>query len=82
MKIMTKVVLLAVCGVFLLAGCSTKPHAHSWEYRTLTTDNRKGKSVLDNYGKSGWELVGYTCIVKGQSGTNFEYQYVFKRPKK
>ena len=59
-----------------------KEKASAWEYRTLTTDNRKGKSVLDNYGRSGWELVGWTCITKSPAGTNFEYQYIFKRPKK
>jgi hypothetical protein len=46
------------------------------------TDNPKGKSVLDEYGQSGWKLVSYTAVLKDQSGTNFQYQYVFKRPRK
>jgi hypothetical protein len=53
----------------------------AWEYRTRTTDNPKGKAVLDEYGKSGWELVSYICRPKDNTGTNFIYQYVFKRPK-
>ena len=69
------------CGfALLLAGCATT--ADRWEYRTRTTDNPKGKSVLDGYGKGGWELVSYTCRPKDATGTNFVYQYVFKRPKK
>ncbi len=80
MKKIPKRLFLAVCGALLIAGCSTASSA--WEYRTRTTDNPQGKSVLDNYGKSGWELVSYTCRPKDNSGTNFIYQYVFKRPKK
>lgn len=60
----------------LLAGCATP--TTSWD----TTDNPKGKSVLDGYGKGGWELVSYTSRPKDATGTNFVYQYVFKRPKK
>lgn len=70
---------VALGGVLLLAGCATTPAG--WEYRTRTTDSPQGKSVLDNYGKSGWELVSYTCRPKDNTGTNYIYQYVFKRPK-
>jgi hypothetical protein len=77
MKTMKAQLLLAVGVALVVAGCATA--SGRWEYRTLTVDNRKGKSVLDNYGKSGWELVNYTCI---PVGTNFQYQYVFKRAKK
>ena len=70
---------LLLGGALLLAGCAT--HATAWEYRTRTTASPSGKSVLDGYGKSGWELVGYTCRPKDHTGTNFVYQYVFKRPK-
>jgi len=38
--------------------------------------------VLDEYGQSNWELVSYTAVPIDQSGTNFQYQYIFKRPKK
>jgi hypothetical protein len=68
-----------ICAL-LLAGCATA--SHKWEYRTRTTDNPKGKSVLDGYGKDGWELVDYTVRPKDASGTNFIYQYVFKRERK
>jgi hypothetical protein len=78
MKNITKRFLLSACGAVLLAGCAAQPA--SWEYRTRTTDNPKGKSVLDEYGKSGWELAGCTCRAKDDTGTNFEYQYTFKRP--
>jgi hypothetical protein len=80
MKISASKLSLLLGGALLLAGCVT--HATAWEYRTRTTDNPKGKSVLDEYGKSGWELVSYTCRSKDNTGTNFIYQYVFKRPKK
>jgi len=63
----------------VLAACATP---HSWEYRTRTTKVRIGKAVLDGYGKSGWELVSFTCIPADRSGTNFEYEYIFKRPVK
>ena len=66
----------------VVAGCGTTAHAVNWEYRTRTTDNPKGKSVLDGYGKDGWELVSYTTRPKDATGTNLIYQYVFKRPKK
>lgn len=64
----------------MIAGCSTPSSA--WEYRTRTTDNPNGKAVLDNYEKSGWELVSYACRPRDNSGASFIYQYVFKRPKK
>jgi hypothetical protein len=67
-------------GIAVVAGCATT--ADKWEYRTRTTDNPKGKAVLDGYGRGGWELVSYTCRPKDATGTNFVYQYVFKRPKK
>jgi len=66
-------------AALILAGCAT---THSWEYRTRTTKERIGTSVLDGYGKSGWELVSFTCLPADRSGTNFEYEYIFKRPGK
>lgn len=78
----TRQFLLIVCGTLMLAGCTTTPSATSWEYRTRMTDNPKGKFVLDEYGQSNWELVSYTAVSIDQSGTNFQYQYIFKRPKK
>jgi hypothetical protein len=72
--------LIIVVGILIVAGCAT--HPQQWEYRTRTTDNPKGKSVLDGYGNGGWELVDYSCRPKDETGTNFVYQYVFKRPKK
>jgi hypothetical protein len=80
MKTISQRFLLSVCGALFIAGCSTP--SGSWEYRTRTTDSPQGKAVLDRYGKSGWELVNYTCRPKDNSGTNFIYQYVFKRPNK
>jgi len=79
MKISASQFSLLLGGSLMLAGCAT--HKTTWEYRTRTTDNPKGKAVLDSYGKSGWELVNYTCRPKDDTGTNFIYQYVFKRPK-
>jgi hypothetical protein len=76
----TRQFLFLVCGALMLAGCTTTPSATSWEYRTRMTDKPQGKSVLDEYGLSGWSLVSYTAVAKDRSGTNFQYQYVFKRP--
>jgi hypothetical protein len=69
----------------VLAGCVT---AHSWEYRTRTTHERLGKSMLDEYGNAGWELVQFQRIPVVQTDTNhiattnLEYEYIFKRPKR
>ncbi len=80
MKTRAQQILLVCCLVTFLTGCTTSTTA--WEYRTRTTDNPKGKAVLDGYGKNGWELVSCTTRPKDDTGTNFVYQYVFKRPKK
>lgn len=85
MRHTTKLLLLAITTGLVLVGCVT---AHSWEYRTRTTKERIGKSVLDEYGRSGWELVQFERIPIVETGTNhvattnFEYEYIFKRPKK
>ena len=79
MKKISRQIFVGFALAVLLAGCATT--AGKWEYRTRTTDNPKGKAVLDGYGKGGWELVSYTCRPKDTTGTNFVYQYVFKRPK-
>ena len=69
---------VAAVTALVLTGCAT---THVWEYRTRTTKERVGKSVLDSYGKSGWELVQFARIPTDKAGTNFEYEYIFKRPK-
>jgi hypothetical protein len=85
MKYTAKLFCLAITIGLTFAGCAT---AHSWEYRTRTTKERVGKSVLDGYGKSGWELVQFDRIPVVATGTNhvattnFEFEYIFKRPKK
>jgi hypothetical protein len=80
MKLTSRRLFLLLGSALLLAGCVTP--ANKWEYRTRTTDNPKGKSVLDGYGKDGWELVSCTLRPKDQTGTNFIYEYYFKRAKK
>lgn len=81
---LTLLLVTAATGL-VLGGCVT---AHSWEYRTRTTKERIGKSVLDQYGKSGWELVQFELIPVVQTDanhiatTNLEYEYIFKRPRK
>ena len=83
MKTTTKI--LAFSTALVIAGCAT---TQQWEYRTRTTKERIGASVLDNYGKSGWELIQFQLIPVVQSDpnhialTNLEYEYIFKRPKK
>lgn len=79
MKTTGKTLILAATTALFVVGCAT---THSWEYRTRTTHDRIGAAILDQYGKSGWELVEFTCVPADQSGTNFEYEYIFKRPKK
>jgi hypothetical protein len=77
MKNKTKQLIMAGFATLIIAGCAT---ASSWEYRTFASDHREGQAFLDNhFGNSGWELVSMNCVAKG---TNFEYQYIFKRPKK
>ena len=79
MKTTTKMLLVAITSALFVVGCAT---THSWEYRTRTTNERIGKTILDEYGKSGWELVEFTYIPTDRSATNFAYQYIFKRVKK
>ena len=85
MKTTTTLLITGILTTLILAGCIT---TRSWEYRTRTTRERIGKSVLDQYGKSGWELVQFERIpvVRTESNhmaaTNLEYEYIFKRPTK
>ena len=85
MKNTIKLLLTATTTALILAGCVT---TLKWEYRTRTTKERIGKSVLDGYGRSGWELVQFERIPVVQTDTNkvaitnMEYEYIFKRPKK
>jgi uncharacterized protein YcfL len=82
MKNITKQLAIVACGAFLLAGCSTTPHAKAWEYKTVVTENQDGLSQLNGLGKDGWVLVGFTFSPRSQTGLNDEYHYVFKRLQK
>jgi hypothetical protein len=77
MKPPYQVALITVALV--LAGCVT---ARNWEYRTRTTNERIGKSILDEYGKTGWELIQFERIPTDKAGTNYQFEYIFKRPLK
>ena len=85
MKTTTKTLIAAFITSLIVVGCAT---TQSWEYRTRTTKERIGKTILNQYGKSGWELVQFECIpvvetdTNHVSTTNMEYEYIFKRPKK
>ena len=85
MKTTTKTLIAAITITLLIIGCAT---TQLWEYRTRTTKERIGKTVLDQYGKSGWELVQFERIpvihtdTNHVAITNMEYEYIFKRPKK
>ena len=85
MKTAPKILMATITAALVAIGCAT---AQKWEYRTRTTHERIGKSVLDQYGRSGWELVNFTTIPASQSGTNYEsatnveFEYIFKRAKK
>lgn len=76
--------LFVVIPALIVAGCVT---THAWEYRTRTTNERIGKTVLDEYGSSGWELVQFERIpvmhrnAQELVTTNMMYEYIFKRPK-
>lgn len=84
MKTKSKLFLAGLLAV-VVAGCVT---TQSWEYRTRTTKERMGKSELDQYGNSGWELVQFQMIPVVVTFTNYtsatheEFEYIFKRPKK
>ena len=86
MKNAGKLLLTAFATTLVLVGCATA--THSWEYRTRTTKERIGASMLDRYGRSGWELVQFQLIPVIQTDTNritttnTEFEYIFKRPKK
>jgi len=82
MKTITKQSVIVACSAFLLAGCSTTQHAKAWEYHTVTTENGDGSNQLNDLGKEGWVLVGFTFSPRSQTGLNDEYHYVLKRPEK
>jgi len=89
MKASIKAWFITTIAMLIVAGCAT---TQRWEYKTRTTHVRIGKSILDQYGRSGWELVQFTLIPADKTGTNdlsatnvmssVEYEYIFKRPKK
>lgn len=87
MKNTPKLLLVAIATGLVLVGCVTST-VNSWEYRTRPEKGRMGKSLLDQYGKSGWELVQFERIpvvekdTNNVATTNLEYEYIFKRPKK
>lgn len=84
MKTTTTMLIAILTITLVVVGCAT---TQSWEYRTRTTKERMGKSVLDQYGRSGWELVQFDRIPVVQRAsnhvatTNMEYEYIFKRSK-
>lgn len=80
MRTLAKLILTAAGSSLIFTGCTAIPPA-AWEFRTLTTDQPNEQAVLENLGKAGWEMVSCTTKAKDPSGTKFEYQYVFKRPK-
>ena len=89
MKTTIKTLMGAIITALIVVGCATTQLWDSWwEVRSRTTHEPIGQSVLDQYGKSGWELV--TCIripvvhtdTNHVATTNMDYEYTFKRPKK
>ena len=87
MRTTTKTLMAGISTALIVVGCATTS-TQKWEYRTRTTEKRMGPSMLDGYGKSGWELVQFERIPVVQTDTNYvattnlEYEYIFKRPKK
>jgi len=75
MKATPKMLLLGLVVGFITVGCTTTT---AWEYKTRTTSQRLGPFALSGYGQAGWQLAGYSCTPRG---TNFEYEYIFERPK-
>jgi hypothetical protein len=85
MKTTTKTLIAAITTTLIVVGCAT---TQTWQYRTLTSKEHIGAVRLDQYGKSGWELVQFERIPVVQKDTNqvattnLEYEYIFKRLKK
>ena len=84
-----KTLFILTIAALVLAGCASTPAPtpQTWAYRTRTSKERIGKKILDQYGRTGWELVQVDRIsmvrtnASQGASTNLEYQYIFKRPK-
>ena len=76
---------LAASSLFL-AGCSTTHHVTQWEYKNVTLQGYQLRppnysSALDDLGKAGWQVVGFSHAT-GNQGDNRDYDfyyYVLKR---
>ena len=78
----TRIFLLSLCVAILFVGCATAPRAHPVEYKTVVTYNRAADSELNDLGKEGWVVVGFSFTPRSQTSSNDEYRYVLKRPAK
>jgi hypothetical protein len=70
-------------SILLLAGCCTTHQLTKWEYKNLTVvgttpDQSQEHPTLNELGKEGWVIVGFTHE-SGDQNHNTAYYYVFKR---
>jgi len=72
-----------VASTLFLAGCCTTPHATKWEYKNVSLQAYQLRppnlsSALDDLGKDGWVVVGFTQEGTGDYST---FHYLLKRAK-
>ena len=75
--------LVFAASILFLAGCCTTHHVTKWEYKNLTIvgttpDQSQDHPTLNELGKEGWVVVGFTHE-EGDSTHNSYYYYVLKR---
>jgi hypothetical protein len=72
-----------VAGTLFLAGCCTTHHVTQWEYKNISLQVYQLRppnlsSALNDLGKDGWVVVGFTQDGTGDYAT---LHYLLKRAK-
>ena len=76
-----RIALGLVASTLFLAGCCTARHAAHWEYKTITLQGYQLRPpnyspALDDLGKAGWEVVGFSHAT-GNQGDNRDYDFYY-----
>jgi hypothetical protein len=79
--------ILIISGTLFFAGCSSVPreqtttlNVQAWEYKTFRSCVDWPEQSLNDMGKDGWILCGYTFVEHNSVGQEV-FSHVFRRPK-